>query len=375
MGMVPFLPQELVDEAIDYLWDDFRALSSCSLTCRAWLAPARTHLFRAYRLSDDTHCYRLERFLEKHPHLIHYIRTLSVYPSSANKEDLLWLKRIPAFLSQLIRIREVGLARVQWCHVASDAERTQLILMSFGHLRRLTFSDVAFESSGEVRRVLAAAPNLTSLHMYHVTWNAHCALDPISPPRCYQYLKQLLLHSVSSLDTVVDGLILPDHTLELRAILIDLGGKDAECTGRLIRACERTLEDLHLDVGANARITNWSSNCMDLASASRLRVLHLDSLVLPACGEWLSGVLLRITSTRLKAVRLSILVCYIDGLSSLDWKCIDQHLSQPRFNGLKLTIYLSLAMGFTPNKTVPSEFIFSSLPTLQKNGTVSVVCL
>jgi hypothetical protein len=40
------IPSELADTIIDYLHDDSRALSSCSIVCKAWLVPrSRFHLF------------------------------------------------------------------------------------------------------------------------------------------------------------------------------------------------------------------------------------------------------------------------------------------------------------------------------------------
>lgn len=39
------IPQELFEQFIYYLGDDRRALSACSIVCRAWFAVSRYHLF------------------------------------------------------------------------------------------------------------------------------------------------------------------------------------------------------------------------------------------------------------------------------------------------------------------------------------------
>ncbi|KAK0499381.1 hypothetical protein EDD18DRAFT_1069479, partial [Armillaria luteobubalina] len=43
--MQPYLPQELIDEIIDRMQDDFRALRACSLAARAFLPSSRKHLY------------------------------------------------------------------------------------------------------------------------------------------------------------------------------------------------------------------------------------------------------------------------------------------------------------------------------------------
>ncbi|GJE95342.1 F-box protein [Phanerochaete sordida] len=45
------LPPELIDLIVDQLQRDVRALRSCSLVCKAWLARASVHLFASFRVS------------------------------------------------------------------------------------------------------------------------------------------------------------------------------------------------------------------------------------------------------------------------------------------------------------------------------------
>jgi len=39
------IPQEIIDQFIDYLYDDREALMTCALVCRAWVPSSRYHLF------------------------------------------------------------------------------------------------------------------------------------------------------------------------------------------------------------------------------------------------------------------------------------------------------------------------------------------
>lgn len=40
------IPQELFERFIDFLHDDWRSLSRCSIVCKAWFRACRFHLFR-----------------------------------------------------------------------------------------------------------------------------------------------------------------------------------------------------------------------------------------------------------------------------------------------------------------------------------------
>lgn len=74
------LPAELSDRIVDFLHDDTRALSACSLTCRSWLPPARYHRWYHTRLE----CARLLRFmglLVDTPCLASFISRLDFYDS------------------------------------------------------------------------------------------------------------------------------------------------------------------------------------------------------------------------------------------------------------------------------------------------------
>ncbi|KAK0215901.1 hypothetical protein EDD85DRAFT_441839 [Armillaria nabsnona] len=48
----PNIPPELIDEIIDYIWDDKDALVACSLVCRLFCIRTRVHLFRSIELRD-----------------------------------------------------------------------------------------------------------------------------------------------------------------------------------------------------------------------------------------------------------------------------------------------------------------------------------
>ncbi|KAI0076450.1 hypothetical protein K474DRAFT_1622892, partial [Panus rudis PR-1116 ss-1] len=76
MTRLTALPPELVDEAIDHLWNDIRSLQSCSLVCKAWLPSSRLHLFRTVRLRKADDCAKLSSIVESSPIIARCVRKL-----------------------------------------------------------------------------------------------------------------------------------------------------------------------------------------------------------------------------------------------------------------------------------------------------------
>ncbi|TBU45678.1 hypothetical protein BD309DRAFT_823093, partial [Dichomitus squalens] len=70
------LPPEITDKVIDYLHDQPRALSSCSLVCSDWLPRSRLHRFRDARFTDTSAVAWFCVLLPGAPVIGGYIRTL-----------------------------------------------------------------------------------------------------------------------------------------------------------------------------------------------------------------------------------------------------------------------------------------------------------
>jgi hypothetical protein len=76
--MVKFIPPEITDRIIDFLYYDHKTLGVCSLVCREWVPSARTHLFNCFFFEAPSRQvkFHLERLLEYAPHVGHYVREL-----------------------------------------------------------------------------------------------------------------------------------------------------------------------------------------------------------------------------------------------------------------------------------------------------------
>ena len=89
------IPQEIIDNIADELWDDADALDSCAIVCRSFLIPSRRNLFSDIYLNSVERLERLHRLLVSKPDLANYIRELTFVASFVSAEDkYLWLSSL-----------------------------------------------------------------------------------------------------------------------------------------------------------------------------------------------------------------------------------------------------------------------------------------
>lgn len=79
-GQTHKLPVELVDAIISFLQDEDSDIVTCSLVCKAWVAPARRYLFSSILFSCPPHDYlrQLRKFhalLDTHTYLCGYVKS------------------------------------------------------------------------------------------------------------------------------------------------------------------------------------------------------------------------------------------------------------------------------------------------------------
>ncbi|KAK0496688.1 hypothetical protein EDD18DRAFT_172828 [Armillaria luteobubalina] len=79
------LPQELVDDIVDRLRDDPKALKVCSLICHAFCARSRTHSFRTISLADEKRCTNFCDLLRKSLYISRSVAVLHVSTYSVVK--------------------------------------------------------------------------------------------------------------------------------------------------------------------------------------------------------------------------------------------------------------------------------------------------
>lgn len=156
--MGPQIPQELCEFFIDYLHDDTRALSACSLTCRAWLLTARYHRFHAIIISYDYgRWYYLQELLVTNPYLAPLIQSLRINHTTGIQTT----QNQPRVLTMLPSLKELVLNNV----MPDDVLFSTLAQIARSSTRHLVINDGHFRHLDDVLKFIASFPRLEMVHM------------------------------------------------------------------------------------------------------------------------------------------------------------------------------------------------------------------
>ncbi|KAL6302309.1 hypothetical protein BKA93DRAFT_737219, partial [Sparassis latifolia] len=71
-----YVPPEIRDMIIDYLWYHPAALKKCSTICRAWLPRSRFHRFRTIVIAGDNQYARFEGVIVVSPAICDFVRCI-----------------------------------------------------------------------------------------------------------------------------------------------------------------------------------------------------------------------------------------------------------------------------------------------------------
>jgi len=383
--MSPELPQELVDQIIDHLWDDPLSLRACSLSCSAWLPSSRTHIFREVKLDGAVACLRFEELLQASSDIIAvYIRNLFIeaHHFSYNADALrnpssTWVARIPSLLERLPRVIELGFTSLNWSALRMDAGRSEMLCNKLADVRHLHLSNVHFETSAQAYSVLSAAKKLAQLRFDRVYWNCWSPTSTLdsSGTLTPSPLRRLLLQSGSPPNLVIDWLLSSYQNLEIRDLCVRWRERgNTRALGGLLRAAGPRLEHLYIEFTNGVASATMSRNDFSLAHNTMLRALHIDGLVLPGCDDWLASILCQLNSRCLEVVEISILARRAGDLYALDWPQLETAFSRLQLPGLSVTFNISLAVRSANDQVEAHKTVGNALPSFQERGTLLVKC-
>lgn len=270
----PELPPEVIDEALDHLWNDPNTLKACALTCRSWTPTTRLHLFRTVLLSSLSSTARFSALLDSQLVLARCVRKLSItaqYASSAGGdvaaerlvEDDGWVNACAGIARTLGsatggRVHTLALSRLRWSALEPSTRAAFYDL--FRTVRTLILFEVRFHASGDVLEFLNAFPNLDELYFHAVSWDHESAapLDVVpTEPASVQtqmelkekmHLSYLFLDPRSSPTLVTEWIL--SHPSEQRLRTIQLCWRELENTkslGDLLQASGTSLERLQIE--------------------------------------------------------------------------------------------------------------------------------
>lgn len=253
---LPILPPELIDETIDHLWDDHKALEACSLTCRSWVPSSRLHLFRTVCVRNADDCTKLSALLESASIIAHCVRKLTiraeykgVEADGTPSEDDSWVDAAASLLSKLHRVHTLALSRVKWSSLSLTTRNSFATV--FNTVKTLLLFEVRFDVSGDVLHFLSRFPVLSELYFHGVSWERESLpLEPSedSPSGEHMDLTYLFLDPRSSPTLVTEWLL--NHPSEKKLRTIQLCWRELENTetlGALLRSSGSELECLRVE--------------------------------------------------------------------------------------------------------------------------------
>ncbi|KAI0647580.1 hypothetical protein C8Q79DRAFT_1009659 [Trametes meyenii] len=369
------LPQELVDQAIDHLWNDRESLLACSLTCHSWLPSARTHLFRDLRLTGATHCDRFEALLGTAPDVARFVRKLAINEPRSTAYAQHWIARVPSLVARLPSLATLEFVGL---HYVSLRDTPPAALVALERLTALVFADVYFDTFADLHALLSAARGLRDLCFYRVSWlNPSCvpADDSNSSAALVQPLplRRLVLDSWAS-SVMLQEWLLPRCAghLDVRTLMVRWRERDCvDVLNALLRACGPALEDLYVELPTSME---ESQELPSLAHNTGLRTLEIDGLVVPGCAAWTSAILGDLRAPGLEKLSVSMLVLNGSSISSFDWDGLDGVLSQPSFVDTTLNININLALHSSNDPRAVRDAVTDHLPGAQQREKLCVRC-
>lgn len=218
----PRIPPELSDRIIDYLHDDARTLSACSLTCRDWLPRARYNRFKKLEV-DAISCQGLLRLLSRTPDIGAFVRDLAICYRTFNRvgrsRRTTWdVQTLAALLCKLPYVARLELDTIDVhdcvAHVLQDyLPNLQALILTRVHVQNMTVLYELFLSFPGLQEL-----QILDVFLMHV--NTNHALDLSRKDRsipALQALKSLRFESRIIGDIIAPTLInwLMSHGLQL----------------------------------------------------------------------------------------------------------------------------------------------------------------
>ncbi|KAH9928101.1 uncharacterized protein B0H18DRAFT_907039 [Fomitopsis serialis] len=385
--MAPVLPQELLDQVVDHLWDDRKALIACNAAGRVFVPAARSHIFCDAAVGGLLACERVERVLDGSPDTARYVRTLKVvahhftYQAGAYRNiDSSWVSRIPALVVRFPRLDALELESLNWNTLRLCPARISPFLKAVSRLSSLVLTNVHFGCSSQIKDVLCVATRITELRCDRVYWSYWSPQRPSCLPELQDSrepspLRRLVLRPGSPSILFTKWLLHPGCELHIQDI--NVRWREREHTGALgdlLRASGVHLESLYLELPSSVAAEALSYNSLDLSANPNLRRIQFEGPVLPDCCNWVPALITQIVSTKVATIDVLLMAPWTQDLHAFDWALLNRALSHPRFEGVRVTFDVSLALWQASNQAVVHDIVFNALPDFRSRGELVVTC-
>ncbi|KIJ34176.1 hypothetical protein M422DRAFT_263827 [Sphaerobolus stellatus SS14] len=165
------LPPEIIDQIIDQLRGDNRALSKCNLVCRSWRPAARYHLFYEVKLSGKMP-HALSILFRGLTSLSLTIRILNVSEVASNihNSSSIWDQAFSTLGSSLPALHTLRLTNVYFSQLSSASISS--VIHGFRSVKNLHMSSVIFHSLEDFMRLIQGHKQLEELAIRNVWWES-----------------------------------------------------------------------------------------------------------------------------------------------------------------------------------------------------------
>ncbi|KZT68672.1 hypothetical protein DAEQUDRAFT_811926 [Daedalea quercina L-15889] len=329
------VPLEIWNYILDPLQHDRATLEGCTLTCHAWLFPARTYLFRTARLTKQSVA-EFRSIIRSAPTIGSCIRVLHL-DADADPQF--------ALLEHLPYVTELTLSGWLLKHTANDSLEACL-----RRLDTLEFCNCDIMVP-DLPRILSACDELSSLSLRDVYWPLSVKLDGgrcphRQIPSNLPSVKPLRVRSLSVSDCgrlvyqyLAAGTILtafPRLTLTLPA---------PRPSQALLDHCRASLTDLKLILVHTAKDEEFEP--CDLNALTELQSLTIEHKQQKVVSIWLLSTLESIHSPRFRDLKIIVQLETSSGARYRGWPSI--------FNRLKDVASLSGMVNLTLELRYPSK--------------------
>ncbi|KAF9050321.1 hypothetical protein BJ165DRAFT_997452 [Panaeolus papilionaceus] len=185
------IPQELINNIIDFNRGDISTLLNCALVSYHFTARCQEHIFRKIKLSaayEPRIVIRLRDVLSRSPHLAHFIHTLVIeqlWTEPVDGDASSWLytsQALGAVLMQLSCLRNLTLkgydmSKLDWSEFPEALQEALGMVMKNGCIRRLVLS---FVTGFPLRYIVV--PSLTDVELVPSLINAERTPWPSESP-------------------------------------------------------------------------------------------------------------------------------------------------------------------------------------------------
>ncbi|SJL16152.1 uncharacterized protein ARMOST_19671 [Armillaria ostoyae] len=398
---IQLLPQELIDEIINYLEDEWNLspLISCNSVCRSFRARSRPLLFKTIFLYSTESCRRFQEVLVTYPDVASFPQRLDILdPGFLEDEDIsmTWIAQdpvLPAILSSLSRLRTISLVSEpgyddegRQIHAfaiqrASDALHNSLIsAMRSPHLECIRLDGILVDSCHILFSFLAGCgPSIKSLEVLSL-WHDEegdvgCCTGGLGLPVSIAPRLQLRTCSIHVCECIVDYLLSHNSVVDMQSIWgLALHLRNARLGVRPRASSLLThIVSLVIEDSYNER----TPEIFDLGSCDNLRFLHFIprvNITKTNCWSYLARTLATITRDILETVSIDAYVDWLDStipsasiIDEFNWTVLDSVLARPSMHNLK-KVRLTLTTFSLPQNEQVDVVLKAGFPLLLKKG-------